>query len=299
MSLETVLRDAKLARYADIGDYNECRRLHRKFGTTYYLASRFFPEEVRMRIHALYGFVRLPDEWVDNPDAPLSEISSRLQAYREELIDGVQGVRPECGVLRAFCDVVSGSKIPLEEPLGFLTSMAQDLDTKRYETYEQLRGYMRGSAGSVGVMMCYALADPVNHAALPFAIALGEAMQMTNFIRDVGEDAERRRIYLPREHLEEFRVSERQILERKATSEFKELIKYEIGRTHKLYEYANQGIELLPDYAYNAVRLASVLYHRILFRIEAMDYDVFRVRARTSKSEKLICAARVLMGLRV
>jgi phytoene synthase len=296
MSLETaaVGRTQSYA-FADAKDFEECRRLHRKFGTSYYFATRLFPAKVRKRTHALYGFVRLPDEWVDNPDASPSEIKARIDDYRGEYLEGLRGVRPTCGVLRAFCDVALAAAIPLEEPLNFLRSMEQDLEVSRYETYPELCGYMRGSASAVGVMMCSVMSDCVDQAALPYAAALGEAMQMTNFLRDIGEDARRGRIYLPSEDLKRFGVDEDQILDGQVTEEFKNLLRFEIARIHDLYTYADQGIELLPPFAHRAVRLASVLYRRILDRIEEADYDVFTRRARTTRTEKIRLAAQLFL----
>ncbi|MEJ5170163.1 MAG: squalene/phytoene synthase family protein, partial [Fimbriimonadales bacterium] len=135
-------------------DYEECRRLHAAYGSTYYLSSRLFPPRRRRQVDAVYGFVRVPDEWVDNSGgAPREESERRLAAYRRELIAGLEGERPLHPVLRAFCETALEIGIPREEPLVFLDAMEQDLRQSTYPTYEDLRAYMRGSAVAVAFMM--------------------------------------------------------------------------------------------------------------------------------------------------
>ena len=285
-------------RFASAADYAECRRLHRRFGTTYYAATRLFPKDVQERTHAVYGFVRVPDEWVDNPDRPVADIENRLLRYRWELIEGLHGVRPESPVLRAFCDVARGCRIPAEVPLRFLDAMEQDLRVSRYPTYDDLRTYMNGSAASVGLMMCSVLgAGPSGRTAV-CATALGEAMQLTNFLRDVGEDAKRGRVYLPLEDLAAFQVSESQIFQGRIDPQFVKLMRFEIERARGLYGVAREGIDLLPARARKPVWLAAILYSRILDHIEDINFQVFGKRAHTSLLEKAGVAARVMAGFR-
>lgn len=284
--------------YARKGDYAECRKLHRKFGTTYFLATQLFSAQIKRRVDALYAFVRVPDEWVDNPAGLTKEQSRKLlQYYRSQLLRGLDGVCPEHPVLRAFCDVVHETGMPLDEPLIFLQAMEQDLDVVRYATYEDLRGYMRGSASAVGIMMCWVIGASPVQAVFSGAQALGEAMQLTNFLRDVGEDSLRGRIYLPKEDMDRFGVTEQDILDGRKTAEFVDLMQFEIRRARSLYEIADNAIPLLPKAGQKPVRLARVLYSRILNRIEAIDYDVMRTRARTTRGEKLSTAIRIGLGL--
>lgn len=281
-----------MTRLASPEDFEVCRRLHQKHGTTYYLASRRFPVDVRRRVDALYGFVRVPDEFVDNPD-PGEEPARLIAGFRQETLAGLAGARPESPVLRAFVDVANESGIGPEEPTLFLDAMAADLTVRRYPTYADLRAYMRGSAVAVGLMMCRILDAPADPETDRAATALGEAMQMTNFLRDVAEDWRRGRIYLPLEDLERFGVREADIAAGEATEAFLKLMAFEIARTRALYAEADQGIPLLPPRARKAVRLARVLYAGILERIEAQGCDVFRGRARTTRLEKAVALARV------
>jgi len=279
--------------FATPEDLAVCRGLHRQYGTTYFFASRWFPKEVRPRVDALYGFVRVPDEWVDNPTLSLRETAGELTRYRKELWAGVAGKPPSEPALRAFCDLVRSGHVTAEEGDRFLTAMEQDLTVTRYPTYADLEGYMRGSAASVGLMMAGILGAPDTREARQGAVALGNAMQLTNFIRDVAEDAGRGRIYLPLEDLERFKVSESAILEGRFSPEIKALIAFQISRARELYRRADDAIPLIPRPCRLAVSLARVLYAQILDRVEAMDGNVFQARARTSRVEKLTTAAKL------
>lgn len=283
--------------YATNADYEVCRKLHRQFGTTYYHASRLFDPEIRNRVHAIYGFVRVPDEWVDNP-GPLTsaEVRSQLEGWRAAMVEGVErGVCPEHPAMRAFCDVVPACGIPLAEGHLFIDAMLMDIDVTRYATYADLDRYMRGSAAAVGAMMTYAVGASPDAINLESAMHLGNAMQLTNFLRDVSEDADRGRIYLPLEDLEKFGVSEEDILSKRFSGEFRALMQFEVERARRLYESSHVGIRRLDGQAQRAVLLARILYARILDRIEELDHNVFAARARTSKLEKFSSLAQVLV----
>ncbi len=283
--------------FASARDHALCRALHKRHGTTYYFATQRFSRPVRRRVNALYGFVRVPDEWVDNPALyGIEDSAHALRRYRDALVCGYEGTCPDEPALRAFLDVVRETGMTLDEPLLFLDAMAMDLTRTRYATYEDLRGYMRGSASAVGVMMCALFGDTPPEA-IPPAMALGEAMQLTNFLRDVAEDARRGRIYLPLEDLDRFSVPEDEILAGTMSDRFARLAEFQIARARALYRASDAGVPLLPPEVRKAVRLARILYSRILDRIEAQGLDVFAARARTGRIEKIHVAARVLAGL--
>ena len=288
--LDPTMASAEIpGRFARKTDHDLCRRIHRQFGTTYYFATQRFQPQIRRRVHALYGFVRVPDEWVDNPNGlTIAQRASLLSDFRSQVIRGVDGVEPSHPVLRAFCDVMREVDMALDEPLCFLDAMEQDLQTTRYATYEELRGYMRGSASAVGLMMCNVLESPMTEEVINGAIALGEAMQLTNFLRDIGEDLRRGRIYIPLEDLEHFGVTEGMLLRGEISPAFVQMMKFQIERARHLYRVADRGTNDLPRGGRFAVRLARELYSRILGRIEANGYDVFSKRARTTKVEKIM-----------
>lgn len=290
-----------MSRFATAADYEVCRALHQHHGTTYYLATQCFPREARERTHAIYGFVRVPDEWVDNPgEMSVAERAAKLADFRAQMLAGwwteADPKRPEEPVLRAFCDVAGDVKMPVEEPLLFLDAMEMDLTVERYPTYADLDRYMRGSAAAVGVMMCYALGVDLRPETHTAACNLGNAMQLTNFLRDVREDAARGRIYLPLEDLARFGIPEEHVLEGQFSPQFEALARFEADRARALYAAADPELDRLPAQARKAVRLARVLYARILDRIEAQGYNVFAGRVRTSAWEKAIVAARVVLS---
>ena len=297
MTTETKLGEIRsLGQFATSADRIECRRLHKLHGTTYYYATRLFPRATREHVHALYGFVRVADEWVDNPGLlTIEQRARKLQDYRSQLLRGLDGVMPTIPALRAFCDAMHIVSMDLSEPLSFLDAMEMDLHVARYDTYEDLRDYMRGSAVAVGHMMCDLLGCPGTDDIRRASAALGEAMQMTNFLRDVGEDVRRGRIYLPLEDLAAFDLTEQDILDETISDRFVRMMQFEIDRTRMLYSVADQGIRLIPKDARRPVMLARMLYSRILEKIEELGYDVFTSRARTTRIEKLQAATRVLL----
>lgn len=284
-------------RFASVDDFRECEALHKTFGTTYYFATKHFPKEIQKRTHAVYGFVRVPDEWVDNP-GPMSIDDRRtcLDGWRTQLLAGLDGVRPDSGVMRAFVDTCRDVQMPVSEPLEFLRAMETDLTVGRYGRYVDLQDYMNGSASAVGSMMLWVLEEAPTETMLHSARLLGEAMQMTNFLRDVGEDVHRGRIYLPLEDMDRFGVTEGQILERRFDEKFAELMAFEIARTRGVYREADAGIALLGPRAQKAVLLARVLYSEILDEIEKVGGNVFAGRVRTSRGRKIQAAAQVMLN---
>lgn len=275
-------------------DYAECSRLHRHYGTSYYFASRRLPAHIRKQVDAVYGFVRVPDEWVDNPVETSPEgIAESLRSYRQALLATMYGVVPSHPVLRAFCDVMQETGMKFDEPLAFLDAMELDLTTFRYSTFADLRNYMRGSAVAVGGMLLYVFNSSDDPETRDRARCLGEAMQLTNFLRDVGEDYRRGRIYLPLDELARFGVTEEQIAEGSVNDAWRELMRFNIARARELFDQSDAGIARLPKEVRFGVALARELYAKILEKIEQNDFDVFRQRAATSPQDKMVIAWRV------
>lgn len=271
--------------------YAECRRLHAKHGKTYYFSTQMFPPALRQSVHALYGFVRYPDELVDNP-RPGSNPEAELNKYRGETLRALTTGDSDILVLKAFADTARRVNMPTHLPMAFLDAMCMDLTQTRYPTFQDLTNYTYGSASVVGLMMC-ALFGVTDAGILQRAHDLGLAMQLTNFWRDIGEDwRERGRIYLPLEDMGRFNYSEAMLQNGTVNDAFRALMQFQIARTQEYYASADLGIPALPADAQLPVRLARVLYSRILTKIEDNNYDVFTRRARTSKTEKLGVLAR-------
>lgn len=266
-------------------DVAVCRALHRKHGTSYYWATQFFPSELRTATHVLYAFFRVPDEIVDAPG--VGDPSAALTAWITEWRAVVNGATTEQPVLRAAVRVFTTYDIPFSLGEAFLQAMKTDLTVSRYETYADLERYMYGSAAVVGEIMTH-LFGVHDAETLAHARALGEAMQLTNFLRDVAEDyRERQRIYIPQEDLRQFGVTEDDIRQRVMSDRMFQCIAFEVARARKLYAFADRGIAQLPRSARFAVRIASRLYAEIATQLEQRHYNVFAGRVRVSSVHKL------------
>ena len=272
--------------------YARCEAITRAHGKTYAIAARLLAAENRRHVHAVYAFCRVADDIVDDlGDRPIPEREAALTAlgnrFREDLAAG----RSTDPILAAV--VATVREIAIEPSCfdRFLHSMAMDLTTATYATWPDLLGYMDGSAAVIGEMMLPVL-RPRNRAAFEPARQLGIAFQLTNFLRDIGEDLERGRVYVPQEDLAAFGADP---WRRVVTPEWRELMRFEIERIRAIYVEADAGIPLLPPRSARCVLLARTLYSRILDRIEDADYDVFTRRARVPRREKALTAVRVLL----
>ena len=273
--------------------YEHCRLVNKHYGKTYYFSTRFFPLPVRPAVHALYAWVRYPDEWVDNPGGvPLAEQERKLCDWRDATALAIKTGKSDHPVLFAWADAARQHQVPVSYMRDFMEAMTMDLTVARYPRFSDLQQYTWGSASVVGLMMCH-LVGATDPAAVPHATSLGLAMQLTNFLRDVGEDWQGRgRIYLPLEDLERFGVTEADIAAGRVTDAFRALMRFEIARTREIYAHADAGMHFIPAEARLPVRLARVLYARILDKIEQNEYDVFSRRARVPTWEKLLVLAR-------
>ena len=244
----------------------ESKSIHRRTGKTFYYATRLLPERVRHPTYVLYAFFRVADEVVDNPNG----LSAEEQHERLlDIEDAALGREPtDDPVLAAFSDVREEYGIPDEEIEVFIEAMRTDIEKSRYETYDELESYMRGSAAAVGVMMTIVMKTDDAATALPKARRLGEAFQLTNFLRDVGEDiADRDRIYLPQSTLDACGANPVDIEERRFTDEIGAAIERELKRAEELYREGVSGIKYLPSDCQLPVLTAAVLYadhHRLI-----------------------------------
>ena len=269
---------------------NRGKSIHQNTGRTFYYATRLLPERVREQTYVLYGFFRIADEVVDGDEERTpAEQRARLKTLREAAL----GQRPaEDPVVEAFSEVREETDIPEEEVHAFIDAMVTDIDTDRYESYEDVESYMRGSAAAVGNMMS-AVMGVDSPSVRPHAMALGEAFQLTNFIRDVREDIrDLDRVYLPIETLHKHGVSVDDIRAERCTPGFERAVAAELRRAERCYRTGVEGIQQLPEDCQFGVLLASVLYaehHRL---IRARDYNVLSARPTLSRSRKLWTVAR-------
>jgi phytoene synthase len=272
--------------------YEFCRAVQKTHSRTYYFSTRMFPPEIRRHVHALYAFTRYADEIVDDPKKGASAEAQleALETFEAGIMAALVGEEVEDPILRAFANTARERGIGQDHLKPFMRSMKMDVYVRRYPTYDDLKDYMYGSAAVVGLMMCRVIGVEAEEA-LPHAEALGEAMQLTNFLRDIREDWERGRVYLPLEDLNRFGYSEEDLGAGRVNDAFVELMRFEIDWARMLYLVADQGMRHIPRGRRYPVLVARHLYAAILERIEELGYDVFSGQAGTTFAEKLRVAA--------
>ena len=274
--------------------YRRCMEINRSHGTTYYWSTRVLPRAKQPHVFAVYAFCRHADDIVDDlgDTASPAERSAALDALGDRFFADLARGRSDHELLAATVDTVLRWDIDPDCFRRFLRSMAMDLTVDRYETWDDLGVYMDGSAAVIGEMMLPVL-QPTDSAATGPARSLGVAFQLTNFLRDVAEDLDRGRVYLPQEDLRRFGADP---AARAVTPAWVALMEFEIARARALYTEADEGIALLPDRSARCIAAARRLYSGILDRIEDAGYDVFSVRATVPVTTKVRVAALAVMG---
>jgi phytoene synthase len=273
--------------------YEECKRLNALHGKTYYLATLLLPKAKRPFVHALYGFARYADEIVDDLASTLTdaEKAAELKTWGDGVLAGLKSGDSNDQVGRALIDTVNRFAIPHEHFVAFLHSMTMDLTVTEYANYEALMEYVYGSAAVIGLEMVPIL-GPLSQAAYEPAEKLGVAFQLANFIRDVGEDLDRGRVYLPQDELAQFGVDREMLEARILTPQITAALKFQIERVRQLQREATPGILQLAPASRPCIEAASELYCGIVDEVEAIDYDVFNKRAKTSTGRRMRVASR-------
>jgi 15-cis-phytoene synthase len=249
---------------------------------SFHFASALLPEEKRSAVRALYAFCRTVDDIVD--ESADDERETRLEYWRRMIDNG--SFADNDLVAAAWNDTLTRYHIPRHYAQQLIDGVNRDLFQARYQTFDELATYCYGVASTVGLMSMYIVGFK-NNTAVPFAIKLGVALQMTNILRDVGEDYRNGRLYLPREELAFFGIREQDIAESRITDQWRQFMTFQIERTRSLYEESWAGVKLLEREGQLAIGAASVFYQGILEDIEKHDYDVFTRRASLSTLGKV------------
>jgi phytoene synthase len=265
--------------------YATCRALNAAHGRTYFLATRLLPAARRPAVHALYGFARYADEIVDDlgDHRPAAEKAAQLDTLTRELHDALDGAPTAVPVLAALADTAGRYGIDRAHFADFMASMRMDTTVTEYATFDDLAVYVHGSAAVIGLQMLPILGTTVPRAqAEPHAAALGVAFQLTNFLRDVGEDLDRGRVYLPRDELAAFGV-DRALLTwcrrtRRSDPRVRRALAHLVAHTRGTYRRAQPGIAMLEPVSRACVGCAFALYRGILDEIEAAGYAVLHRR---------------------
>ncbi|HET9111957.1 MAG TPA: squalene/phytoene synthase family protein [Ktedonobacterales bacterium] len=264
--------------------YDYCREITREIARTFYYGSLFLPEAKRRAAWALYAFCRIADDIVDERDL-YPNPQADLARWRGALLGAYAG-QPRGPVMRAWADTLSRYPVPLRPALDLLDGVEMDLSGAAFATFEELRLYCYRVAGTVGLLMAPILGYR-DEAALSAAVDLGIAMQLTNILRDLAEDAARGRLYLPTDELAAFGYTRAELEQGQITPAFVELMRFQIARAEEYYQHGLRGVRLLDDDAQLAIALSGYLYRAILGRIHMRSYDVFSERIHISTPGKL------------
>jgi len=269
----------------------QSRAVQRRTGRTFHVATRFLPERVRYPTYVLYALFRTADEIVDDENpAPPAEQRRELERTRAAALGERDADDP---VLAAFADLRERHDLPREEVDAFVDSMLMDVDRSRYRTHDELSTYLRGSSAAVGHMMLEVMDPERKERARPHAAALGEAFQLTNFLRDVREDVlDYDRVYLPEETLERHGVGHAAIERLEFSEGVAAAVREELERTERLYDYGVEGIRYLPADCQFPVLVAAVMYadqHRL---VRERGYDVLSARPTLTMRRRLGLVAR-------
>ena len=303
------MNENKPTKTAEIAEaYEYCESVTKFHAKSFYFAAKFLPKHKRKFVYPIYAFCRHVDDEIDEIEAGNeTEAIAAVERWRrnlEKVYRGeVQTVNAENEsenlqmVFVAWRDLLAKYAIPQDLPLDLIKGVLSDTTTNRYETFDELYVYCYRVASTVGLMSSEILgySDKI---ALRYAEAMGIAMQLTNILRDIKEDAAMNRIYLPQEDLRRFSVSEEQIFRGEMNDNFVELMKFQIERARDYYRKGEQGIRLLEKDSRFTVLLASRLYAKILDEIEKQNYNIYNKRAHTTKSRKFISIPKIWLEAR-
>ncbi|MFC3890552.1 phytoene/squalene synthase family protein [Lentzea rhizosphaerae] len=299
MSAERELDAAGVTAPALREAYRRCRALNAEHGRTYYLATKLLSAEQRPAVHALYGFARWVDDIVDNVHSGLDQKVTAIDGIDARLNAALTTGTTDDPVLAALLDTVHRYDIPAVHFHDFMASMRMDLTVTDYPTYADLERYVHGSAAVIGLQVLPVLGTSApREEAEPAAAALGIAFQLTNFIRDVGEDLDRGRVYLPADELAAFGVDRERLLHARASGRADDRVRAalrdQVRRARDVYTRAWPGIAMLAPRSRPCVMTAYRLYGRILNLVENADCDVLSRRVVVSNGRRLAVALPAL-----
>ncbi|MGW5718460.1 phytoene/squalene synthase family protein [Amycolatopsis sp. NPDC003865] len=282
--------------------YRHCRELNARHGRTYFLATRMLAPAQRPAVHALYGFARQLDDLVDEPEpgATPDSIAATLLEVEEGFLKELAAGTSDDPLRTAVIDTATRYAIPEPYFRAFFASMRMDLTVTGYPTRAALDEYVHGSAEVIGLQVLPILGTVVSREeAAPRAAALGKAFQLTNFLRDVAEDLERGRVYLPADELAAAGVDRDRLgwcaRTRRLDPAVRRALIDQVAATRRVYAEARPGIAMLHPASRPCVRTAYVLYGGILDRIEDLGYNVFAGRARVPRHRRLAAACDALV----
>lgn len=285
--------------------YARCRKLTREYGRTYYLATQLLPADKRPSVYALYGLARYADEIVDDlsSSSGVADRKARLGRFSETFLRDLGRGESQHPVGRAVVDTAVRWSVDRDLFEAFFTSMAMDLTVTEYPTWEDLETYVFGSAAVIGLQMLPVLEPVTDDPAQLDAVAsaardLGAAFQLANFVRDVGEDLDRGRVYLPLADLARFDLTRADLEARAVDDRVRALLSFEVDRVHGLRDSAAAGIPLLHPTSRPCIAAALSMYCGIGDRVADLDFQVFTTRATVPLTRRFRTAGRAWRDVR-
>ena len=264
--------------------------------TNFYYAFTLLPRQKREAIETVYAFCRVTDDLVDEEPEEHRKLE-RLRRWREEFDRAISGTSDHA-ILNHLAATAKRFHIPVRHFHDLISGVEQDLRKSRYETFAELKQYCYHVASTVG-LICSEIFGYSNERAKEYAVNLGIALQLTNILRDVASDARRNRIYLPREDLERFGVSELEILSSQRTDQVNALLKFECGRAREYFQKADQSFPHEDRALFFPARIMESIYRQILDRIEESHYDVFSRKFSIARPRQLWIALRIWFNHRI
>jgi phytoene synthase len=261
----------------------------RNSNTSFSYSFSLLPKPKREAIHAVYAFCRYTDDIVDD-DGDLRRKILRLRRWRMEMGKALRGTSSSA-LLNQLSATAKRFKIPVEHFYELFQGMEMDLTKDRYATFDELYRYCYLVASTVG-LMCRKIFGYRNESTRDYAVNLGIALQLTNILRDIKDDAKRGRIYLPLEDLERYGYTERDLFAFRYTPQFRELMEFECKRARGYFERAQMALRDEDKRFFFAARVMCSIYSHILRRIEKAEYNVFHQRIAISKFLKALIALR-------
>jgi phytoene synthase len=275
-------------------DFKHAEESIRKGSKTFYFASRFMSRELRDSFYSVYAFCRHTDNLIDDNGEDPKLQRTLIREWKQQFLTAYEKGYSTNPILNSFVFTMKKYSIPKRYPLELIRGVSTDIWKTEYSTFSELRRYCYRVASVVGIMLTYVMGIGDISKAKKYAIKLGIAMQLTNILRDVGEDARLGRVYFPKDELARFGLKIGDILSLKRTSGLMEFLKFQIERARLYYKEAIHGIAMLHKEVRPVISLAFTLYREILHVIEENGYEVYRKRAYVNLARKILIYLRLV-----
>jgi len=273
-------------------DFKYAEETIKRGSKTFYFASGFMPRTIRNHFYSIYSFCRHTDNLIDDNDGNVSGQRLLISEWKANFLDAYRTGKSKDRILNTFVHTMKKFRIPVSLPLDLIKGVSMDIWKKSYQTFNELKLYCYRVASVVGLMLMHVMGIRNLAQAKPYAIKLGMAMQLTNILRDVGEDAKMGRVYFPKDELAKFNINFDDILHLRKVTNLGAFLQFQINRAKKLYFEALEGLKMISQEIRFVVSMAMLLYREILYVIEENKYEVYNTRAYVTTFRKILLALR-------